>query len=105
MLHRLQSVPSPPIQISHHPPTTTTRRFEYAVRGIDPAQSSPDPLPPWLLTPLVSRIADRAAALGAPKRLDQATVNEYTPGVGLSAHIDTHSAFEGAVLSLSLAGE
>jgi alkylated DNA repair protein alkB family protein 8 len=36
--------------------------------------------------------------------LDQLTVNEYTPGVGLSAHIDTHSAFSGAILSLSLAG-
>lgn len=36
--------------------------------------------------------------------LDQLTVNEYTPGVGLSAHIDTHSAFTGAILSLSLAG-
>lgn len=36
--------------------------------------------------------------------LDQLTINEYTPGVGLSAHIDTHSAFTGAILSLSLAG-
>lgn len=31
-------------------------------------------------------------------------MNEYTPGVGLSPHVDTHSAFEGAILSLSLAG-
>lgn len=31
-------------------------------------------------------------------------VNEYPPGVGLSPHIDTHSAFEGAIISLSLAG-
>ncbi|GBG92992.1 hypothetical protein CBR_g58096, partial [Chara braunii] len=31
-------------------------------------------------------------------------VNEYPRGVGLSPHIDTHSAFEGAILSLSLAG-
>ena len=31
-------------------------------------------------------------------------VNEYPPGVGLSPHIDTHSAFEGLILSLSLAG-
>lgn len=36
--------------------------------------------------------------------LDQLTVNEYTPGVGLSAHIDTHSAFSGAIVSLSLGG-
>lgn len=32
------------------------------------------------------------------------TVNEYPAGVGLSAHIDTHSAFSGPILSLSLAG-
>lgn len=31
-------------------------------------------------------------------------VNEYPPGVGLSPHIDTHSAFEAFILSLSLAG-
>ncbi|OMO93721.1 Oxoglutarate/iron-dependent dioxygenase [Corchorus olitorius] len=36
--------------------------------------------------------------------LDQLTVNEYQPGVGLSPHIDTHSAFEGSIFSLSLAG-
>ncbi|KAL7187817.1 hypothetical protein ACSBR1_037800 [Camellia fascicularis] len=31
-------------------------------------------------------------------------VNEYPSGVGLSPHIDTHSAFEGLIFSLSLAG-
>ncbi|KAM3289367.1 alkylated DNA repair protein ALKBH8 [Capsicum chacoense] len=36
--------------------------------------------------------------------LDQLTVNEYPLGVGLSPHIDTHSAFEGLIFSLSLAG-
>lgn len=36
--------------------------------------------------------------------LDQLTVNEYPPGVGLSPHIDTHSAFRGHIFSLSLAG-
>jgi hypothetical protein len=30
--------------------------------------------------------------------LDQLTVNEYKSGVGLSKHIDTHSAFTGRVL-------
>ena len=28
--------------------------------------------------------------------MDQLTVNEYAPGVGLSSHVDTHSAFTGA---------
>lgn len=31
-------------------------------------------------------------------------VNEYTRGVGLSPHIDIHSAFGGCVVSLSLGG-
>jgi alkylated DNA repair protein alkB family protein 8 len=31
-------------------------------------------------------------------------VNEYPRGVGLSPHIDTHSAFEGSIMSLSLSG-
>lgn len=31
-------------------------------------------------------------------------VNEYPRGVGLSPHIDTHSAFEDLIFSLSLAG-
>lgn len=31
-------------------------------------------------------------------------VNEYPFGVGLAPHIDTHSAFEGFIFSLSLAG-
>jgi len=35
---------------------------------------------------------------------DNLQVNEYPPGVGLSPHIDTHSAFEGLIFSLSLAG-
>lgn len=38
------------------------------------------------------------------KLVDQLTVNEYPCGVGLSPHIDTHSAFEEMIFSLSLAG-
>eukprot|EP01117_Protostelium_nocturnum_P011872 TRINITY_DN4332_c0_g1_i2.p1 TRINITY_DN4332_c0_g1~~TRINITY_DN4332_c0_g1_i2.p1 ORF type:complete len:405 (+),score=120.73 TRINITY_DN4332_c0_g1_i2:102-1316(+) len=36
------------------------------------------------------------------KPIDQITVNEYVPGRGISPHIDTHSAFEGGIASLSL---
>ena len=36
--------------------------------------------------------------------VDQATVNEYRRGVGISPPVDTHSAFTGCLLSLSLAG-
>ncbi|XP_020040944.2 tRNA (carboxymethyluridine(34)-5-O)-methyltransferase ALKBH8 isoform X2 [Castor canadensis] len=36
---------------------------------------------------------------------DQLTVNQYEPGHGIPAHIDTHSAFEDEILSLSLGSE
>eukprot|EP01117_Protostelium_nocturnum_P014467 TRINITY_DN5504_c2_g1_i1.p1 TRINITY_DN5504_c2_g1~~TRINITY_DN5504_c2_g1_i1.p1 ORF type:complete len:658 (-),score=227.09 TRINITY_DN5504_c2_g1_i1:30-2003(-) len=34
--------------------------------------------------------------------IDQVTVNEYLPGQGIAPHIDTHSAFEDGMASLSL---
>ncbi|KAI3468493.1 hypothetical protein Pfo_025156 [Paulownia fortunei] len=60
---------------------------------------------PSFMSPILERIKsfqtlDHAADIS----LDQLTVNEYPPGVGLSPHIDTHSAFEGLIFSLSLAG-
>ncbi|KAJ8280443.1 hypothetical protein GJAV_G00054620 [Gymnothorax javanicus] len=33
---------------------------------------------------------------------DQLTINQYEPGQGIPPHVDTHSAFEGTILSLSL---
>lgn len=36
--------------------------------------------------------------------IDQVTVNEYTPGVGIAPHVDAHSSFTGSILSLSLLG-
>uniref|UniRef100_A0A671ETC7 tRNA (carboxymethyluridine(34)-5-O)-methyltransferase ALKBH8 n=1 Tax=Rhinolophus ferrumequinum TaxID=59479 RepID=A0A671ETC7_RHIFE len=36
---------------------------------------------------------------------DQLTVNQYEPGHGIPAHIDTHSAFEDEIVSLSLGSE
>lgn len=46
---------------------------------------------PEELQPLLRRLA----LLPGLAQLDQATVNEYAPGVGLSPHVDTHSAFTG----------
>ncbi|XP_049544781.1 alkylated DNA repair protein alkB homolog 8 [Anopheles darlingi] len=36
---------------------------------------------------------------------DQLTVNQYEPGQGIPAHVDTHSAFEDPILSLSLGSD
>ncbi|GFR41729.1 hypothetical protein Agub_g2480, partial [Astrephomene gubernaculifera] len=72
-------------------------RFDYATRNVDPRQPL-GPLPGWL-GELVGRME------GIPEvcqPLDQLTVNEYLRGVGLSPHVDTHSAFTGPILSLSL---
>ncbi|KAL3613810.1 Alkylated DNA repair protein alkB 8 [Castilleja foliolosa] len=77
--------------------------FCYDIRNVDTNQYL-GKLPSFL-APVLERIKsfqtlDHAADIS----LDQLTVNEYAPGVGLSPHIDTHSAFEGLIFSLSLAG-
>ncbi len=49
------------------------------------------------------RIIDRIMDQGlAGKRPNQLTVNVYQPGQGIPFHFDTHSAFEDAIISLSL---
>ena len=47
------------------------------------------------LPPLARQLACRLEQL-LGCTFDQLTVNEYEAGVGLSAHVDTHSAFTGA---------
>jgi alkylated DNA repair dioxygenase AlkB len=47
--------------------------------------------------PAARRIAERLQRL-LGVAFDQLTVNEYEPGVGLSSHVDTHSAFTGECL-------
>eukprot|EP00250_Pteridium_aquilinum_P013503 c21374_g1_i1 orf=43-1125(+) len=79
--------------------------FQYKIRNVDIMQSM------GKLPEFTDRIVEKISALPelidadeVSLPLDQLTVNEYAPGVGLSPHIDTHSAFEGAIISLSLAG-
>lgn len=79
--------------------------FKYTIRNVDLSQRLGH-LPEFVL-PVVDRIGSLAELAETGEvcfPLDQLTVNEYVRGVGLSPHIDTHSAFEGAILSLSLAG-
>ncbi|KAL5550640.1 hypothetical protein UlMin_000816 [Ulmus minor] len=77
--------------------------FCYETRNVNTKQQLGEL--PSFVSPLLERISkspeiDDAASIS----LNQLTVNEYPPGVGLSPHIDTHSAFEGLIFSLSLAG-
>ena len=51
------------------------------------------------LPPFAQQIAYRLGEL-LGVAFDQLTVNKYEPGVGLSAHVDTHSAFTGRLSCL-----
>uniref|UniRef100_A0A7I4EC52 tRNA (carboxymethyluridine(34)-5-O)-methyltransferase n=1 Tax=Physcomitrium patens TaxID=3218 RepID=A0A7I4EC52_PHYPA len=79
--------------------------FLYKTRNVDLSQKLGEL--PASLEPLLNKISlvpEIASAEEPTLPFDQLTVNEYPRGVGLSPHIDTHSAFEGSILSLSLGG-
>ncbi|KAF7126876.1 hypothetical protein RHSIM_Rhsim11G0040200 [Rhododendron simsii] len=77
--------------------------FLYETRNVDTRQHMGEL--PSFVSPILERISSISDVDGAANMdLDQLTVNEYPSGVGLSPHIDTHSAFEGSIFSLSLAG-
>ncbi|GAQ85696.1 hypothetical protein KFL_002490140 [Klebsormidium nitens] len=94
--------------------------FKYQSRNVDPTAelgAFPPPLQSVsqrverLLTGECEQVCSEDDATGGKQTeaeqswpLDQLTVNEYPAGVGLSPHVDTHSAFHGAIVSLSLAG-
>uniref|UniRef100_A0A915CZR0 tRNA (carboxymethyluridine(34)-5-O)-methyltransferase n=1 Tax=Ditylenchus dipsaci TaxID=166011 RepID=A0A915CZR0_9BILA len=58
------------------------------------------PIPPSLCV-LIDKIM-AAASVEEAQRPDQVTVNIYEPGQGIPPHVDTHSAFEEPIISLSL---
>ncbi|GLD96341.1 hypothetical protein PINS_up005024 [Pythium insidiosum] len=74
--------------------------FNYDTRRCD----SSAPLPADMPAPL-EPLMDALATTAMGDRPDQVTVNEYLPGQGIAAHIDTHSAFTPAIASLSLGHE
>ncbi|KAM7512711.1 hypothetical protein LguiB_011586 [Lonicera macranthoides] len=77
--------------------------FRYDTRNVDTKQHLGEL--PLFVSPVLERISMfKKLNNAANVDLDQMTVNEYPPGVGLSPHIDTHSAFGGSIFSLSLAG-
>ena len=72
--------------------------FDYTIRGVHPDQEI------LAFPPCVTSLTERISKLDqvTNEAFDQLTVNEYLAGVGLSPHVDTHSAFAGDILSLSL---
>ncbi|CBN75873.1 conserved unknown protein [Ectocarpus siliculosus] len=73
------------------------RVFDYHTRHVD--FDAPAPPLPECLTDVVREMGDRGLKPSDP---DQLTLNEYKPGQGISPHVDTHSAFEDGLASLSL---
>ncbi|CAN6269167.1 unnamed protein product [Urochloa humidicola] len=77
--------------------------FLYETRNVDSKQFLGE------LPAFVSTVLEKITSFPGVKKcsaglVDQLTVNEYPCGVGLSPHVDTHSAFEEMIFSLSLAG-
>ncbi|XP_065575144.1 alkylated DNA repair protein alkB homolog 8-like [Artemia franciscana] len=71
--------------------------FDYSTNDVD--RRKPCPLIPEYLLELVKRMKVMNFVRFTP---DQITVNIYEPGQGIPSHVDTHSAFEEDLVSLSL---
>ncbi|XP_072986842.1 alkylated DNA repair protein ALKBH8 homolog [Typha latifolia] len=77
--------------------------FLYETRNVDSKQFLGE-LPSFVSHVLEKIMSFPGLDENNSKLMDQLTVNEYPSGVGLSPHIDTHSAFDDLIFSLSLAG-
>ncbi|KAH8410894.1 hypothetical protein KR222_007172 [Zaprionus bogoriensis] len=73
--------------------------FLYGSNNVDPEQPLEQPIPA-----ACDFLWERLSARDIPEFAvpDQLTVNAYEPGQGIPPHVDTHSAFAGPILSLSL---
>ena len=68
--------------------------FRYDINNVDKDKPLPEKIPNEC-----NSLLERLPISFHP---DQLTVNHYNPGQGIPPHIDTHSAFEDPILSLSL---
>jgi len=73
--------------------------FDYARLAIaDDSAAAPPQLPEF-----AALVVQRLTSLGRlPHTVNQLTVNEYLPGIGIASHCDAHSAFEDGIVSLTL---
>lgn len=72
-------------------------RYDYKARMVTP-ELYLGPLPDWL-APLATRLHREGLFSEIP---DQAIINEYLPGQGISAHVDCVPCFDKEIASLSL---
>lgn len=68
--------------------------FDYARLALEDGGR---PQLPEFCRDVARRISERS-----PHPVDQLTVNEYQPGVGIASHCDAHSAFEDGIVALTL---
>eukprot|EP00079_Xenopus_tropicalis_P021245 XP_012812513.1 PREDICTED: alkylated DNA repair protein alkB homolog 8 isoform X2 [Xenopus tropicalis] len=75
--------------------------FRYDNNNVDKDKPLPGGLPDFCTEAL-----RKCVQIGLIKHdPDQLTINQYEPGQGIPPHVDTHSAFEDEILSLSLGAE
>ncbi|OXB62866.1 hypothetical protein ASZ78_015410 [Callipepla squamata] len=75
--------------------------FLYVNNNVDKDKPLPGGLPE-ICIPFLEKCLKQGYIKHKP---DQLTVNQYEPGQGIPPHIDTHSAFEDEIISLSLGSE
>ncbi|XP_044142012.1 alkylated DNA repair protein alkB homolog 8 [Bufo gargarizans] len=75
--------------------------FRYDNNNVDKDKPLPGGLPEFCNV-LLERCLHQKLIKNMP---DQLTINQYEPGQGIPPHIDTHSAFEDEIVSLSLGSE
>ena len=71
--------------------------FDYATLKI--AQPGTVPAMPAFFAELMARLTGSGLM---PHAVDQLTINEYEPGVGIAFHVDAHSAFEDGIAAITL---
>mmetsp|Transcript_11106 Transcript_11106/g.12716 ORF Transcript_11106/g.12716 Transcript_11106/m.12716 type:complete len:334 (+) Transcript_11106:60-1061(+) len=81
-------------------------KFDYITRRGD-TDNPLDNWPPLIdsLRPRINSEVSKALGKGISWISDQGTVNEYVTGEGIAKHIDTHSAFEDGIASLSVGSD
>lgn len=75
--------------------------FEYGINNVDKNKPLEEKIPKEFEF-LQNRFSEKGVANVIKWFPDQLTVNMYRPGQGIPPHVDTHSAFEDPILSLSL---
>ena len=75
--------------------------FLYETSNIDKQNPLPGGFPPEMEL-LMEKIVHSGIMKEKP---DQLTCNQYEPGQGIPPHVDTHSAFEDEIVSVSLGTE